>query len=623
MKDESWTLKTCLESMKDVVDEIIIVDTGSQDNSVALAESLGARVYSYEWDGDFGRARNHSMSHAVGDYVLYIDADEYLDAKDKWQLRTFLQQHQPDGADVQLVNYVGTISRQTATIPISVTRLFRRGYQFTGAIHEQIRGTIEESHGIILAAPLTIHHVGYLEEFVTKKNKIARNIEIIQRELDHAPDDLFQRTNLLAEYNRNNDHKKAVPLAEEIVSTLKKIPGTRWPVFSQRVFQHQLNALEGTGQTDAALQSAHDAARYFPNVPEFQKRHGDLLTRTGRYQEAHSVLTQCIEKGEIQNAGIDMLRGFGSFYAAASLGTLWLELGDAMSARKWFTQAFFSNPRLELALIPVLCLMPPEPHLLREHIEAKLSDIQTAGTYAEIYAARGILDAADVIQRLEQRFSATPLTMRARVAVALHSGQGVAGIQAIVDQIPIENNWLLLGLVNWELGDFKQAHFCFSRAGERGEVALSLLRIDTSESQDVVNILPIFRDLTCARAETVARRLILRVSDRNEVWQYFKMGPLKHIFEQITWPGDTLHECEENALHAFKSRDLETCLRWLEKAESFNTTITTAMIRCDLMLAQGNTAEARKALFKVKQMFPDSEMIKIVSPQVFGSLKLA
>ncbi|MCY0903024.1 MAG: hypothetical protein OWU32_12750, partial [Firmicutes bacterium] len=146
---------------------------------------------------------------------------------------------------------------------------------------------------------------------------------------------------------------------------------------------------------------------------------------------------------------------------------------------------------------------------------------------------------------------------------------------------------------------------------------------DTSESQDLVNILPIFRDLACARADGVTSRLILKVPDRSEVWNYFKMGPLKHIFEQITWPGNTLHECEENALQAFRSRDLGACLHWLERAESFNTTITTAMIRCDLMLAEGNTAEARKALFKVKQMFPDSEMIKIVSPQVFGSLKLA
>ncbi|RLB04217.1 MAG: glycosyltransferase, partial [Deltaproteobacteria bacterium] len=79
VKNEEKMLPKCLESIREVADEIIIVDTGSTDNTVAIAESFGAKVYFHPWEKDFSKHRNQSLSYATGDWILQIDADETLE----------------------------------------------------------------------------------------------------------------------------------------------------------------------------------------------------------------------------------------------------------------------------------------------------------------------------------------------------------------------------------------------------------------------------------------------------------------------------------------------------------------------------------------------------------------
>ena len=71
-------LARCLDSARDIVDEIIIVDTGSTDRTVEIAESYGARVFNHPWEGSFSKARNYSLKYATCDWILILDADEEL-----------------------------------------------------------------------------------------------------------------------------------------------------------------------------------------------------------------------------------------------------------------------------------------------------------------------------------------------------------------------------------------------------------------------------------------------------------------------------------------------------------------------------------------------------------------
>ena len=91
VKDEEESLPTCLNSIRDYVDEIIIVDTGSTDSTVEIAKSYNAKVYHHPWENSFSKARNYSLSYATCDWILIMDADEEIEKKDAFKLRDVIK----------------------------------------------------------------------------------------------------------------------------------------------------------------------------------------------------------------------------------------------------------------------------------------------------------------------------------------------------------------------------------------------------------------------------------------------------------------------------------------------------------------------------------------------------
>ena len=89
VKNESQNLAACLQSVREAVDEIIVIDTGSTDNTRDIAQSAGARVFDFTWCDDFSAARNESIRHARGRYILWLDADDRLDPVEVQKLKQF------------------------------------------------------------------------------------------------------------------------------------------------------------------------------------------------------------------------------------------------------------------------------------------------------------------------------------------------------------------------------------------------------------------------------------------------------------------------------------------------------------------------------------------------------
>ena len=91
VKNEAENIARCLESIKSISDEIIVVDTGSTDNTVEIAKSYGARIYFYEWDNNFSNARNFALEKATGDWIIFLDADEYFEENTPKELKNVLK----------------------------------------------------------------------------------------------------------------------------------------------------------------------------------------------------------------------------------------------------------------------------------------------------------------------------------------------------------------------------------------------------------------------------------------------------------------------------------------------------------------------------------------------------
>lgn len=188
VKDEEELLAGCLESIRDWVDEIIIVDTGSTDRTVEIAESFGAKLFHQPWEGNFSKHRNYSLEQATGDWLFVIDADERILNDDVPLLLSILAQKKHNLVSVNVFNSYGKSKDSTTFLPS--TRLFRRelNLRYEGIVHNLL--TIPEKAGIT-RADVRINHLGYDLSKEKMAAKIARSRTLLEKQLDENPDNAF------------------------------------------------------------------------------------------------------------------------------------------------------------------------------------------------------------------------------------------------------------------------------------------------------------------------------------------------------------------------------------------------------------------------------------------------
>jgi tetratricopeptide (TPR) repeat protein len=203
VKDEAQNLPRCLQSVQGVVDEMIVVDTGSTDRTIAIALEHGAKIHELTWQNDFAAARNDALQWVQGDWVLVLDADEVLLPSCIAELKATLQSPELIAATL-LRQEVG--AQQT---PYSlVSRLFRRHPQlyFERPYHESIDDSVitliadEPCWKIGMLSSVAIAHEGYRPEAIASRQKAERAAQIMGRYLDANPTDAYICSKLGALY---------------------------------------------------------------------------------------------------------------------------------------------------------------------------------------------------------------------------------------------------------------------------------------------------------------------------------------------------------------------------------------------------------------------------------------
>ena len=194
VRDEAERLAACLRSVQGFVDEMVVVDTGSSDDTVAIAEGLGATVHRIDWPGDFAPARNQALQWVSGDWVLVLDADEQLRPEAREPLRQLMEQ-----PELLLVNLLRQELGAIQSPYSNVSRLFRRhtAIRWSRAYHSLVDDSVaellqREPHWRIAdcSTPALLHD-GYRPELLSAGNKAARLRSAMEAELLAHPDDPY------------------------------------------------------------------------------------------------------------------------------------------------------------------------------------------------------------------------------------------------------------------------------------------------------------------------------------------------------------------------------------------------------------------------------------------------
>lgn len=194
-KNEEKFLGMCLASVAGAVDEINVLDTGSTDNTVAVAQAYGARVAHRPWDGHFANARNASLAMATGDWILSLDADERILMTHQHLIRKIVSEAPPDCQGIFCICVSGTPGMVDES---PVLRLFRRlpHIKFEGRIHEEVGMTIQRAGGALGQSQIVIIHEGYQAQVVEDRQKWDRNEQMLLQENEERPNSGFTTYNL-------------------------------------------------------------------------------------------------------------------------------------------------------------------------------------------------------------------------------------------------------------------------------------------------------------------------------------------------------------------------------------------------------------------------------------------
>lgn len=304
VKNEAANLPQCLNSVAGLVDEIIVVDTGSTDDTRKMAADRQAEVLSIDWPEDFSVARNVSLSQATGDWVLVLDADEVLDAGVGRQLKRLDRGDPPwevDPADLIAINLLRQEIGAAQAPYTLITRFFRRlpEIQFARPYHETVDDSIaclqhKQPHWQVLTLDqVGIYHTGYDPAVVVERGKFSRAQALMEDYLERHPEDPSILNKLAALYLEQDNTEAALPLLNRALARTKSLdPITRYELHYHRALAHRYD------YPDRAAMDYGEALQQ--NLPPRLKlgaliNLGNLKKAEGNLSEALALFQQAVD----------------------------------------------------------------------------------------------------------------------------------------------------------------------------------------------------------------------------------------------------------------------------------------------------------------------------------------
>ncbi len=446
-KNSAATLKGCLTSAKRLVDSILVVDTGSMDNTVEIAQQCGARVLLHPWCDDFAAVRNTALSASNADWILVLDADEELDAEAHRWIRRELRAPRADAYITPVRNYLKPRDKPLAGIqklapherhPLApeathfikseVVRLYRRDPEvfYVGHVHEQVEYRLMELGRTIGRAGFFIHHFGwYRIDAENWKRKQALYTSLLAEKHRQRPQDalvMLQYGDALCAWGGKVE--EGLSLFMRAAELNSKLPD---------VWLSIALALLRLDQKEAALIAMDQMSREDKVKPRVAAVRADILAALQRWEEARAIYREVLEQEP------------EDFSMAAKLALLEMDHGFRETGLQ----------RMESAIARAEAYAAAQGRALHYLHAAELHLLMKHWTEARLWAARGL-----AIDATSQPLHA--LQLRAAVAESdLHAAASAAA--ALAELAPAPRSFLRHAAILHRSGEMDAARDVLSR----------------------------------------------------------------------------------------------------------------------------------------------------------------
>ena len=350
VRNEQEFLEGCLRSIKDHVNEIIIVDTGSTDQTLEIAKRFSHDIFTFPWQDNFSDARNFCISKAKGQWILQIDADERIQPVCASYLQTLLKD--PSFIAYRCIDaYLPHYSALNGHI-----RLFRndKRIRYEGIIHESVNDSIEDfvqNKGLKIGlCEVFIEHLGYSKN---PKEKFKRDLQLVTKELNRNPKNLINWHRLALIYY----HLEKREIAKSVNAKALTMIREKGDYSPEEVVPFHLEAHMKLDFGEDVYPILFEGLQYYPADPLLNYLLAKTFIRDGKYTEAIPLCIFLIERGRKQDfdRSISHPERIFNEYAFDTLATCYFKLGEFSKAIKQYEKAFECSQEQEYRLKKELC----------------------------------------------------------------------------------------------------------------------------------------------------------------------------------------------------------------------------------------------------------------------------
>jgi tetratricopeptide (TPR) repeat protein len=333
VKNEEQGLERCLQSLQGAIDEIVLVDTGSTDKTVAIAEKHGAKVFHFTWCDDFAAARNEAIKQATGNWIIIVDGDDELIESSPGALRRLCASHVGFGyllnchSEVEGRQVIGQQWRIAPKLP---------GLGYKGRIHEQLQPPPGVPCELVLQNDVAIRHWGYTTDRANLEEKHRRNVKLLELTLAEEPNEPFHHYNLAREYGWEQDYGKGLRYAEQALRLWHE-QGQPQSLYVGPMFTVAVTMAFNNGQYQRALEL--DAMTPSGNVSaDLLFCAGMACWQLGRHADAVARLERARRDRSLVVSS-DADPSLATWQPALALSKIYAELNQADKAYEWASDA--------------------------------------------------------------------------------------------------------------------------------------------------------------------------------------------------------------------------------------------------------------------------------------------